>query len=205
MVGKAMSSNESRSYEIMTSLGVDYVLIIFGGMIGYSGDDINKFLWMVRIAQGEHPQEIHEADYFTKAGAYSMGADVSDRMKNSLMYKLSYYRFGEIVRGYGQPGGYDLARREEIGHKNIELEYVEEAFTSENWLVRVYRVLKERNIDKTTLERKQTEPKKVYKRKQTTKGRFQGVIKNKVVVNKPPKSTNKHLVSDKSSADKSDE
>ena len=27
-------------------------------MIGYSGDDINKFLWMVRIAEGEHPQDI---------------------------------------------------------------------------------------------------------------------------------------------------
>ena len=57
-VGKAMSSNESRAYEIMQSLDVDYVLVIFGGLIGYSGDDINKFLWMVRIAEGEHPHEI---------------------------------------------------------------------------------------------------------------------------------------------------
>ena len=47
-----MSSNETRAYEIMQHLGVDYVLVIFGGVIGYSGDDINKFLWMVRIAQG---------------------------------------------------------------------------------------------------------------------------------------------------------
>ena len=30
--------------------------VIFGGVIGYSGDDINKFLWMVRIAEGEHPK-----------------------------------------------------------------------------------------------------------------------------------------------------
>lgn len=58
LVGKAMSSNESASYEIMTNLGVDYVLVIFGGVIGYSGDDINKFLWMVRIAEGEHPKDI---------------------------------------------------------------------------------------------------------------------------------------------------
>lgn len=57
-VGKAMSSNESAAYEIMKSLDVDYVLIIFGGVIGYSGDDINKFLWMVRIAEGEHPKDI---------------------------------------------------------------------------------------------------------------------------------------------------
>lgn len=53
-----MSSNETAAYKIMRSLDVDYVLIIFGGVIGYSGDDINKFLWMVRIAEGEHPKDI---------------------------------------------------------------------------------------------------------------------------------------------------
>ena len=53
-----MSSNESAAYDIMMNLGVDYVLVIFGGAIGYSGDDINKFLWMVRIAEGEHPKDI---------------------------------------------------------------------------------------------------------------------------------------------------
>ena len=53
-----MSSNETAAYEIMRMLDVDYVLVIFGGVIGYSGDDINKFLWMVRIAEGEHPKDI---------------------------------------------------------------------------------------------------------------------------------------------------
>ena len=42
-----MASPEEKSIEIMRELDVDYVLIIFGGMIGFSGDDINKFLWMV--------------------------------------------------------------------------------------------------------------------------------------------------------------
>jgi hypothetical protein len=53
-----MSSNETEAYKIMRELDVDYVLVIFGGFIGYSGDDINKFLWMVRIAEGEHPKDI---------------------------------------------------------------------------------------------------------------------------------------------------
>ena len=53
-----MSSNETAAYDIMRDLSVDYVLVIFGGVIGYSGDDINKFLWMVRIAEGEHPRDI---------------------------------------------------------------------------------------------------------------------------------------------------
>ena len=35
--------------KIMRALDVDYVLVIFGGLIGYSGDDINKFLWMVHM------------------------------------------------------------------------------------------------------------------------------------------------------------
>merc|ERR1712088_1241672 len=41
MVGRAMASNEDDAYEIMQDLGVDYVLVIFGGLLGYSGDDIN--------------------------------------------------------------------------------------------------------------------------------------------------------------------
>ena len=52
-VGKAMSSREEVSYPIMKEHEVDYVLVVFGALLGYSGDDINKFLWMVRIAEGK--------------------------------------------------------------------------------------------------------------------------------------------------------
>lgn len=41
-VGKAMSSKEEVSYPILRQHDVDYVLVIFGGLLGYSGDDINK-------------------------------------------------------------------------------------------------------------------------------------------------------------------
>uniref|UniRef100_A0A8C1CST4 dolichyl-diphosphooligosaccharide--protein glycotransferase n=1 Tax=Cyprinus carpio carpio TaxID=630221 RepID=A0A8C1CST4_CYPCA len=66
LVGKAMASNESVAYDIMRLLDVDYVLIIFGGVIGYSGDDINKFLWMVRIAEGEHPRDVRVSHHTTR-------------------------------------------------------------------------------------------------------------------------------------------
>lgn len=33
-----MSSKEEDAYEIMRELDVDYVLVIFGGVIGYSSD-----------------------------------------------------------------------------------------------------------------------------------------------------------------------
>jgi dolichyl-diphosphooligosaccharide--protein glycosyltransferase len=41
-VGKAMASREEVSYPILRKHDVDYVLVIFGGLLGYSGDDINK-------------------------------------------------------------------------------------------------------------------------------------------------------------------
>lgn len=43
-VGRAMSSYEDEAYEIMKSLDVDYVLVVFGGVTGYSSDDINKYV-----------------------------------------------------------------------------------------------------------------------------------------------------------------
>lgn len=87
-----MSSSEEVAYPILRKHDVDYVLIIFGGLIGYSGDDINKFLWMVRIAQGVWPDEIQEPNYFTTKGEYKVDEGASTTMKNSLMYKMSYYR-----------------------------------------------------------------------------------------------------------------
>ncbi len=36
-VGKAMSSSEAVSYPILRKHDVDYVLVIFGGLLGYSG------------------------------------------------------------------------------------------------------------------------------------------------------------------------
>jgi len=92
-VGKAMASNEEVAYPILRKHDVDYVLVIFGAVLGYSGDDINKFLWMIRIAQGVWPDEVIENNYFTKRGEYKVDAEASQTMKDSLMYKMSYYRY----------------------------------------------------------------------------------------------------------------
>uniref|UniRef100_A0A8C2S6H6 Dolichyl-diphosphooligosaccharide--protein glycosyltransferase subunit STT3B n=1 Tax=Capra hircus TaxID=9925 RepID=A0A8C2S6H6_CAPHI len=140
LVGKAMSSNETAAYKIMRSLDVDYVLIIFGGVIGYSGDDINKFLWMVRIAEGEHPKDIRESDYFTSQGEFRVDKAGSPTLLNCLMYKMSYYRFGEMQLDFRTPPGFDRTRNAEIGNKDIKFKHLEEAFTSEHWLVRIYKV-----------------------------------------------------------------
>ena len=84
-VGKAMACREEVSYPILRQHDVDYVLIVFGGLLGYSGDDINKFLWMVRISEGIWPDEVSERSYFTARGEYRVDDEATPTMRNSLM------------------------------------------------------------------------------------------------------------------------
>jgi len=189
LVGKAMSSNESAAYDIMTELDVDYVLVIFGGVIGYSGDDINKFLWMVRIAEGEHPQDIKESDYFTERGEFRVDSEGSPTLLNCLMYKLSYYRFGELKMDYRSPAGFDRTRNAVIGHKDFDLTYLEEAYTSEHWLVRFYRVKKPDEFNRPRIDPDDREivRKKSFVSKKNSK-RKRGLIKSRPVVVKGQRS-----------------
>jgi len=143
-VGQAMSSDEDFAYEIMRKLDVDYVLVIFGGLTGYASDDINKFLWMVRIGGSTNPS-IHEEDYYNKKGEFRIDAGGSHIMLNCLMYKLCYYKFGQVYTEREKPSGYDRVRNAEIGNKDFELKYLDEAYTSEHWIVRVYKVKKPEN------------------------------------------------------------
>jgi dolichyl-diphosphooligosaccharide--protein glycosyltransferase len=145
-VGRAMASSEAEAYKIMQFLDVDYVLVIFGGVTGYASDDINKFLWMVRIGGNVYPV-IKEQDYLNN-GQYRIDAGGTPTMLDSLMYKCSYYRFGEMKTDYNQPPGFDRVRHVEIGKKDFKLEYIEEAFTSEHFIVRIYKVKKEFGVHK---------------------------------------------------------
>ncbi|KAK9472757.1 Oligosaccharyl transferase STT3 subunit-domain-containing protein [Dipodascopsis tothii] len=146
-VGKAMSSREEVAYPILRQHDVDYILVIFGGLIGYSGDDMNKFLWMVRIAEGIWPDEVKERSFFTPRGEYRVDEQATTTMKNSLMYKMSYYRFTEL---YGNQPSVDRVRNQRIPPANApQLNVVEEAFTSENWIVRIYKVKDLDNLGRT--------------------------------------------------------
>merc|ERR1711908_239540 len=103
LFGRAMSSPEEEAYQIARYLDANYVLVIFGGMSNYSGDDISKFLWMVRIAAGVFPK-IKENNYYNR-GHYRVDKEASPTMKKSLMYRLCYYRFGEVRTRGDQPSG----------------------------------------------------------------------------------------------------
>ncbi|KAJ6830344.1 dolichyl-diphosphooligosaccharide--protein glycosyltransferase subunit STT3A [Iris pallida] len=137
-VGTAMSSPEKAAWDIFNSLDVKYVLVVFGGLVGYPSDDINKFLWMVRIGGGVFPH-IKEPDYL-RDGQYRIDSQATPTMLNCLMYKLSYYRFVET-----DGKGFDRVRRTEIGKKHFKLTHFEEVFTTHHWMVRIYKLKSPKN------------------------------------------------------------
>lgn len=151
-VGKAMAVSEEKSEIIMRRLGVDYVLIIFGGMLGYSGDDLNKFLWMVRISEGIWPEEVNERSYFTDRGEYKVDDLATKTMKDSLMYKMSYHDFGKLFAGRD---AIDRVRQQRLSApyaNEIHLDVLEEVYTSENWLVRIYKLKDVDNFGRDLIE-----------------------------------------------------
>ncbi|RAL61539.1 hypothetical protein DID88_009578 [Monilinia fructigena] len=165
-VGKAMSSREEVSYPIMRQHEVDYVLVVFGGLLGYSGDDINKFLWMVRIAEGIWPDEVKERDFFTERGEYRVDGGATQTMKDSLMYKMSYYNYNSLF----PPGqAQDRVRGVKMPEVGPVLNTVEEAFTSENWIIRIYKVKDLDNVGRDHASAASFE--RGNKKKKTTKKR----------------------------------
>ena len=65
--------------------------MICGGWLGFGGDDMNKFLWMVRIAEAQWPTEIVQNKFFAKNGRYEWrSTTISETMEKSTMYRLSY-------------------------------------------------------------------------------------------------------------------
>ncbi|XDT38500.1 Oligosaccharyl transferase STT3 subunit [Nakaseomyces glabratus] len=138
IVGKAMAAPEEVSYKLLKEHDVDYVLVIFGGVLGFGGDDINKFLWMIRISSGIWPDEIQEKNYFSDSGEYRVDAMASRAMRQSVMYKMCYQGFADL---FPKGQAVDRVRNQQIDNSHVEpLDYFDEVFTSENWLVRVYKL-----------------------------------------------------------------
>lgn len=124
-VGRTLASTEEEGYRLARHMGADYILVVFGGLANFSGDDISKFLWMIRIAAGVFPQ-IKEQNYY-KDGRYKIDENGSDTLRNCLMYKLVYYRFSEMAnrRADSQDTmmGYDSVRKTQVAEKAIKLKH----------------------------------------------------------------------------------
>ena len=184
-VGRALASPEDKAYPILQSLDVDYVLVIFGGYVGYSSDDINKLMWPVRIGAGVFPNDMpHEKDFYSNEGRYDIGPSGSSHLHESLAYKLSYYRFGEVQLDRNRPLGYDQVRHAQVGVTDIRLEHHEEAYTSQHWMVRIFKVKPPEIVTRAmTLGEKKSQAKKKHQSTQTNeKTQFVGCVTSESVL-----------------------
>lgn len=57
-----------------------------------------------------------------------------------------------IQKYFRGPAGFDRTRNAVIGNKDFDLTYLEEAYTSEHWLVRIYRVKKPHEFNRPSLK-----------------------------------------------------
>ena len=69
---------------------------------------------------------------------------------------------------YRSPAGFDRTRNAEIGNKNIRLEHLEEAYTTEHWLVRIYRVKKPANRLRVSYADRKYKAKSIYTSKKVS-------------------------------------
>lgn len=68
---------------------------------------------MVRIGGStEKGQHIKEADYFTPQGEFRVDREGSPVLLNCLMYKMCYYRFGQV---YTEQGWWNIAKWMPLG------------------------------------------------------------------------------------------
>lgn len=65
---------------------------------------------------------IKEDNYYSN-GNYKIDKYASETMLNCLMYKLVYYRWGDIKSNAREDKGYDTVRRAVIGNKDFKLKH----------------------------------------------------------------------------------
>ncbi|TYZ56884.1 hypothetical protein PybrP1_003609 [[Pythium] brassicae (nom. inval.)] len=143
-VGRVLASTEDEALPILQSLGADYVLVLFGGKVGMSGDDLDKLPWIVKITEGVFPDATIESE-FQVNGRYLYHENSTLAMTSSLLYKLSFANFAQLdsTDGGAETRGVDRNRKTKVA-SNVSLTHFEEVFTSEQWIVRIYKVKERR-------------------------------------------------------------
>ena len=140
IIGMTMSSPEQVSWRLARLMDANYMLVIFGGASGYDGDDINKFLWMPRIANQTFTN-ISGDMYQPSPYEPIISQKMTHNMTTSMMFKFCYNNFKRFQFHPSVPKGFDLMRYIEVPHLDFKLNLFQEAFTSKNWIVRIYKVL----------------------------------------------------------------
>jgi dolichyl-diphosphooligosaccharide--protein glycosyltransferase len=136
--GAVLALPEPEAFQLCRELDVDYVMVVFGGLVGYTADDVNKLPWIVKIGSEAVP-ELDEDAFPNDAGIYAIDSTASPALRDSTLFRMAYKDFEQVRISRSVPAGYDRVRRAQFDVP-VGLTHFEEVFTSQHWLVRVYRV-----------------------------------------------------------------
>lgn len=121
-VAKILLTNEQEAWRQCREWKVDYVLVVYGGAVSYTWDDLKKSYWMVKIA--EEQGLVRFSEYY---GPYGFTA----KLRESLLYRASYQQ----LRGQIDGDGVRKGKVPEVG----VMRCFEEAFTTQYAIVRIYK------------------------------------------------------------------
>jgi len=139
-VGLIAASPEFNAWKISRLLDGDYFLASFGGASGFEGDDILKFAWMPDTIHRSF-SNITSSMYIVPEQAYLVEDRMTTHTSNAMFFKFCYYNFRKYRFRKDIPIGTDIMRGFKVGKMDFKLHYFEEAYTSSNWMIRIYKVL----------------------------------------------------------------
>eukprot|EP00759_Apiculatamorpha_spiralis_P033827 PhF_6_TR35010/c0_g1_i1/m.50943/K07151/STT3; dolichyl-diphosphooligosaccharide--protein glycosyltransferase len=130
-IAKLYTSNEETAYEIATQwIDAQYVVVLFGGVTSYSDDSLSQLPTMARTV--DDSQELSQ---------YTARSRNNKAYTNSVTYKMSYKDFDTYGSALTGRVGYDVLRGAYVSSTiPVSLLYFSEVFTSNSWLVRIYKV-----------------------------------------------------------------
>jgi dolichyl-diphosphooligosaccharide--protein glycosyltransferase len=129
-IGLIALSPEKTAWEIARAMDADYIVVVFGGVAGFAGDDLNKAPWLVSGIRESFPNMTAEM-FDTQGSPFFANKDNLPGVRDSSLFKLSYYRM---------KGSIDRARGLKVGNLGFAIEQFTEVYTTKHWLLRIYRV-----------------------------------------------------------------
>lgn len=122
-------SDQPTAHRLLQSHNLSHIVVIFGGKSGYKPDTISLL----------HELKQHSNQHKSLPRSSTISPQ-------SLLHQLAYVDFGYISTQIdkSQVTGYDVVRKKEIVDRSISqtlAPHLQEVWTSQNWIVRIFRVL----------------------------------------------------------------
>jgi dolichyl-diphosphooligosaccharide--protein glycosyltransferase len=139
LVGLFAASPEAAAWQIARMLDADYYAVVFGGAIGFQGDDIGKAPWLFPAA-ARHFANLSTEGFQNEETPFFVAPTMPAAAQRSMLFRAAYHRFGALRAFTNVTRGTDIARGTAVGGLAFELRQFTEAYTTAHWLLRIYAV-----------------------------------------------------------------